>query len=157
MRRRWFCVGAWSAAAGREACLPAATSPAIGQARPPRTVPRSSMAPGEALRPGGIVGNPVPDAARLCACRLFTGGAIESLDKDEPVTWLHEELCRNDHPVRWSLWPPSQRARARSISSSPETHRQQVSGGLGGLAASPPPPAVPSPLQKTPHDTSLCP
>jgi hypothetical protein len=104
MRRRWF-RGAKPGALltrGGTACTPAATCPAINRWHPPpRTVPRDSLAPGD-QKPtnAGACGQPVvPDAARLALCRSFTGGAIASLDKDEPVTWMqHEDLC--SRPVR---------------------------------------------------------
>jgi hypothetical protein len=104
MRRRWFCVGAKPGALltrGCTACTPAATCPAIIQAPLSRTVPRDSLAPGEAFFDQRWAWATLWSQTRLALCRLFTGGAIASLDKDEPVTWMqHEDLCF-DPSVRW--------------------------------------------------------
>jgi hypothetical protein len=167
MRRRWFCVGAKPGALltrGVYSVLAGGYQPSDWSGTPPpRTVPRSSMAPGDQKlfdQRWALVGNSVvPDAARLALCRLFTGGAIESLDKDEPVTWLpHEELCRTTTPSAGHM--------AAVAAGESEIHfikplkpiaSKRRDWGLVLLPDALPPPEVPSPLQKTPLMTEPVP
>jgi hypothetical protein len=159
MRRRWFCVGAkpgalltrgvYSVHAGGYVPSDWSGTP------PPRTVPRDSLAPGDQKlfdQRWALVGNSVvPDAARLALCRLFTGGAIASLDKDEPVTWMqHEDLCFTTRPSGgyMAAVAAGESAIHYIAPSKPITNKRR-DWGLLLLPDALPPPLKVSPLQKT--------
>jgi hypothetical protein len=93
---------------------------------------------------------------RAPAClRLFTGGAIESLDKDEPRDVAAvEELCRTTNPV----WPHGRCRSGRERDPFHQALKPIIASKrrTGVVLLVTPCPEVPSPLQKTPL-MSLCP
>jgi DNA (cytosine-5)-methyltransferase 1 len=159
LRRRWFCLGT------RPGSVLTTTPRTVhvggyvpgdwSGVPPPRTVPRASLAPGDQKRfdqRWALVGNSlVPDAARLALCRLITGGAIASLDKDAPVLWApHDTLQRTTRPTGgYMAAVAAGESTIHYIKPALPIASKRRDWGLVLLPDAVPPPARTSPLQKT--------